>query len=101
MTILERAKTALRITTTDAALEAEIQGYIDDAYRDLTHGGFSGAEGLEDNPEVITAVLMYVRLHFGSLADGEYDRMKSAYDEKKAQIGMSTGLTNWGVELDG
>jgi hypothetical protein len=98
MTIMERAKTALRLTTDDEALTAEIQGYIDDAYRDLTHGGYSGAEELAEDPEVVTAVLMYVRLHFGQLADGEYDRMKRAYDEKKAQIGMSTGLTNWGVD---
>ncbi len=40
-----------------------------------------------------TAVITYVRSRFGSPAD--YDKLKSAYDEQKAQLGMNSNYTNF------
>ena len=36
-----------------------------------------------------------MRRYFGD-AGGEYDRLKAAYDEQKAQLTMATGYTDWG-----
>ena len=39
------------------------------------------------------AVITYCKCHFGSPQD--YDRLKAAYDEQKAQLSMATGYTEW------
>lgn len=44
---------------------------------------------------VIRAICAYVRAHFGSPDD--YDRLKAAYDEQKAQLQTATG---YGMEDD-
>lgn len=40
-----------------------------------------------------TAVITYVRSRFGSPAD--YDKLKAAYDEQKAQLSMNSRYTNF------
>lgn len=90
-TLLQKAKTALRITT--SAYDDEIMTLLQAALLDL---GVAGV--IVPDPEgalVEVAALTYVRMRFGSPAD--YDRLKSAYDEQKAQLSTCTGYTNWGV----
>ena len=41
------------------------------------------------DPLIVRAICAYVRAHFGSPAD--YDRLKAAYDENKAQLQTATG----------
>ena len=48
-----------------------------------------------DDPLLIRAICAYVRAHFGSPDD--YDRLKAAYDENKAQLQTATG---YGLEDD-
>lgn len=90
--MLEEAKTALRITVTD--FDTEIQGLIEAARLDLGIAGVVLADDMD--PLEKRAVITYVRCHFGSPDD--YDRLKSAYDEQKAQLQMATGYTDWGED---
>lgn len=91
--MLSRVKTALRITT--AAYNTEIEQLIKAARLDL---GIAGVEIPCVPDELVErAIITYCRLHFGDLADGQYDRLKASYDEQKAQLSMATGYTKWGV----
>lgn len=91
MALIDTCKTAMRITTT--AYDTEIQAYIDSAVLDL---GIAGVETGALDPLVSKAVMTYVRMSFGAPAN--YDQLKKAYDEQKAQLMNATGYTDWGVE---
>lgn len=88
--MLEKVKLALRITTT--AFDSEISDLIDAALADLGLAGV--AEKSETDPLIIRAVTTYCRAYFGQPDD--YERMKTAYDEQKAQLRSATGYTDWG-----
>lgn len=89
-TLLSGVKTALRVTTTD--FDLELSDLIESAQLDL---GIAGVEIPESVDGIVnTAVITYVKCHFGS--PDEYDRLKASYDEQKAQLSMATGYTDWG-----
>ena len=88
--MLDKVKLALRITTT--AFDSEITDLIAAAKADL---GIAGVLiGDEMAPLIIRAVTTYCRANFGQPED--YERMKAAYDEQKAQLRTATGYTDWG-----
>lgn len=89
--MLEAVRLALRITT--QAYDSELTLLIAAALDDL---GIAGVDKtLTEEPLIRRAVITYCRMHFGSPPD--YDRLKAAYDEQKAQMQMATGYTNWGA----
>lgn len=87
--MLAAAKLALRITTT--SFDTEITNLLDAALLDL---GVAGVE-VPDSLDVLVqqACITYVKMHFGQ--PDEYDRLKSSYDEQKAQLVTCTGYTDW------
>lgn len=88
--MLNKVKLALRITST--AFDSEIEDLINAALADL---GIAGVATLENtDPLIIRAVTTYCKANFGQ--PEEYDRLKTAYDEQKAQLQMATGYTDWG-----
>ena len=90
--MLDKVKLALRITTN--AFDSEIADLIDSALADL---GIAGVVNLDNaDPLIIRAVVTYCKVNFGSPEDGEYNRLKAAYDEQKAQLQTATGYTDWG-----
>ena len=88
--MLANCKTAMRITTD--AYDDEITSYINAAELDL---GIAGViyEAVDDL--VQKAIITYVRMSFGNPPN--YDRLKAAYDEQKAQLQVATNYTEWGV----
>lgn len=89
-TMIAAVKLALRVTTT--AFDSEIESLINAAKLDLGVAGVVIPSTID--ALVQTAVITYCRLHFGQPDD--YDRLKRAYDEQKAQLATCTGYTNWG-----
>lgn len=89
MALIDDCKMALRVTTN--AYDTEITNYIEAAKLDL---GIAGVETTVADNLVNTAVMTYVRMHFG--APSNYDKLKASYDEQKAQMMMASGYTNWG-----
>jgi len=92
MSLLEKTKLALRVTVNN--YNSDLNDLIDAAKLDL---GIAGVE-LPTTLDAICerAVITYCKLHFSSLTDGEFARLKASYDEQKAQLGTATGYTNWG-----
>lgn len=85
--MLEKIKLALRLTTD--AFDAELTDLINAAALDLGLVGIALPEPLANDALIGTAIVTYVRCHFGSPSD--YDRLKASYDEQKAQLQTATG----------
>lgn len=90
MAMLDDVKLALRLTT--QAYDAELNGLISAGLADLGVAGVT--EDDTSDPLINRAVITYCKVHFGSPAD--YERLKAAYDEQKAQLVTCTGYTDWG-----
>lgn len=90
MALLDDVRLAMRIVTT--AYDAEITSLIEAAQLDLGVAGVSVPA--EQDALTTRAIITYCRANFGSPDD--YDRVKAAYDEQKAQLSMHTGYTDWG-----
>ena len=90
--MLEKVKLTLRITTT--AFDGEIEDHISAALADLGIAGVITEE--QDDPLITRAVITFCKANFGE--PDEYDRLKAAYDEQKAQLQMATGYTDWGED---
>lgn len=91
MAIIDKVKTALRVSTT--AYDDEIQDLIDAAQIDLQIAGVIVPASLD--PIVTRAIITYCKMSFGIPDD--YDRLKASYDEQKAQLMTATGWTDWGL----
>lgn len=87
--MLEKVKLALRIKT--SAFDDELNDLIEASKLDL---GIAGVSTITDSDAlIIRAIITYCRLNFGEPND--YDRLKKAYDEQKAQLSMADGYTDW------
>lgn len=87
--MLEKVKTALRITTT--AYNTELTDLIEAAKLDLGVAGVLLPSDLDDL--VTRAIITYCKMSFGIPED--YDQLKASYDEQKAQLSTHTGYTEW------
>ena len=89
MDILSAVKMALRISTN--AFDMQLQDLVEAAKLDLGIAGVVVPSTMDAIGR--TAIITYVRLHFGQPDD--YDRLKRSYDEQKAQLSTATGYTIW------
>lgn len=92
--LLDKAKEVLDITSD--TFDEEIMDLIEAAMFDLGIAGVEAENAGVTDPLIIRAVLTYVKAHFGEPADTTYQRLKTFYDEQKAQLQMATGYTDWG-----
>lgn len=80
------------------AFDAQLENLIQAALIDLKIAGVIGESATTDDPQILVAVATYCKLNFGTPSDADYDRLKRAYDEQKAQLSMATGYTVWGTD---
>lgn len=89
--MLEQVKLALRLVTD--IFDGEVSDLIEAAYDDLEIAGVQARKNATA-PLVRRAVTTYCKANFGT--PDEYDRLKAAYDEQKAQLMVATDYTDWG-----
>ncbi len=89
LTLTSKAKTALKITTTD--FDEEVADLVDAALLDLGVAGVTKRDTTD--ALIVRAVCTFCRMNWGSPAD--YDKLKASYDEQKAQLGMSANYTDF------
>lgn len=87
--MLDKVKMALRIVTN--AYDDELVDLISAAEQDL---GIAGVVLPASLDEICTrAIITYCKVNFG--VPDDYDKLKRAYDEMKAQLVTATGYTIW------
>lgn len=89
--MLEQVKLALRLVTD--IFDGEVNDLIEAAYDDLEIAGVQARKNATA-PLIRRAVTTYCKANFGT--PDEYDRLKAAYDEQKAQLMIATDYTDWG-----
>lgn len=87
--MLDKVKAALRLTVD--IYDAELTDMIRAALADLRLVGISPEKLSASTNDALVqrAVITYCRFHFGSPHD--YEKLKSSYDEQKAQLMMASG----------
>ena len=95
--LLEDVKTALGVW--DDEFDNMIGDLILAAKADMNITDIDVNVLADDNPLFKRAIITYCKMNFSvfGVPDG-YDRLKASYDEQKAQMLMSSGFTNWGIE---
>lgn len=90
--MLEKVKMALRISTD--AYDDELNDLIEAAAQDM---GIAGVVVPDELDAIVTrAIITYCKMSFGLAED--YDKLKTSYDEQKAQLSNATGYTEWSVD---
>lgn len=93
-TLIDAFKMAKRLTTN--AYDAQIGMLLDTAALDL---GVAGVVIPSPTSSLVEqAQITYALMHFGE--PDNYDKLKAAYDEQKAQLATCTGYTDWLVVSD-
>jgi len=96
--MLQKLKNALQITTND--FNDELNDLISAAIIDLKIAGADNVQTVISTTTdaiVIRAIISYCAYQFEQV-HGDLKRasaLKTAYDEQKAMLGMSTGYTTW------
>lgn len=100
MALIDKVKTACRVT--NSAYNDELTDLIAAAFADLGITDIRSDVLTEQNisPLVQRAVITYCKLNFGfaQLEENQYNRLKSSYDEQKAQMSMNSAYTTWEAE---
>ena len=86
--MLDQVKRALRITS--SVFDDELTELIEAGLDDLGVVGVDAREN-QDKALISRAVITYCKVHFGE--PDQYDRLKAAYDEQKAQLMIAQGYT--------
>lgn len=98
-TLLEEAKVALRISTNDAGITAQISRLIDEAKLDLSKTA-DVSQSAVDSPDALVkgAILCYVGYVWTTDAD-EKNRLKRCYDDYKGKLAMSSAYGDYSSEV--
>lgn len=100
MALIDEAKTALRVSTTDAGITAQIERLIEEAKLDLCRtADVGGAYVMTDEPDALIkgAILCYVGFVW-TTDPNEKIRLKSCYDDYKAKLAMSSAYSTYSEE---
>lgn len=97
MALLDKVKTACRVSVDD--YDEELTDLIAAGLADLGITDIRAAVlvDVDPSPLILRAVITYCRMNFGFQDESAYQRLKTSYDEQKAQLSMNGGYTDWGT----
>ena len=97
-TLLEKVKTALRVSTTDADITQQISDIIEEAKLDLSKTANISASAVQ-NPDALVegAIKAYAAYVWGD-EDLTKMRLKQCYDDYKAKLAMSSDYSDYGED---
>lgn len=98
MAIIDEAKTALRLSTENEAILAEVQRYIDEAVLDLTTTADVAEFDVENADALLKgAVLTYVSMKWNEAREQSIsERLAIVYADYKARLAMSSRYGTYG-----
>jgi hypothetical protein len=90
---ISKVKAALRVSTTDSSIKAEITGLIEAARRDLELAGVLPDKTISESDSLIErAVITYCKANFG-LSNPDMERYYESYKMIKKHLLMSEEYT--------
>lgn len=96
MSLTQEAKTALRVSTNDAGITAQIERLIEEAKLDLCRTADISEDAVSDPDALVKgAILCYVGFVWTTDAD-EKNRLKACYDDMKGKLAMSSAYGTYG-----
>ena len=90
MALTQEAKVALRVSTNDSGITAQIERLIEEAKLDLCRTADISEDAVSDPDALVEgAILCYVGFVWTTDMD-EKNRLKSCYDDYKGKLAMSS-----------
>lgn len=102
MALIDEAKTALRVSTTDAGITAQISRLIEEAKLDLCRtADIAESKVITETPDALVkgAIICYVG-YIWTADPTEKERLKACYDDYKAKLSMSSDYSTYGGDGD-
>jgi hypothetical protein len=95
--LLDDVKQACGVT--DDEYDSRFSDLIETCMIDLGIAGADGEEATTSNMLVKQCIILYCKM-YGNIFEtpSDFDRLKKAYDENKAQMSMASGYTIWGSD---
>jgi hypothetical protein len=94
-TLLDKVKTALRVSTTDADITQQISDIIDEAKLDLSKTADISASALQNPDALIEGAIKAYAAYVWCEEDLVKMRLKQCYDDYKAKLAMSSEYSTY------
>lgn len=96
MALIDEAKVALRVSTSDSGITAQIERLIEEAKLDLCRTADISEDAVSDPDALVKgAILCYVGFVWTTDAD-EKNRLKACYDDYKGKLSLSSAYGTHG-----
>jgi len=99
MGILQKVKTALRISVEESDVDEELLDLIEECKRDLVPANVDPNNINEDDPLIAKAIKTYCKINFDSTAE-DYERLVESYKGLKAQLSFDSRYRTYEVDRD-
>ena len=97
-TLLEKVKTALRVSTTDADITQQISDIIEEAKLDLSKTANISASAVQNPDALVEGAIKAYAAYVWCDEDLTKMRLKQCYDDYKAKLAMSSDYSDYGED---
>lgn len=98
MALIDDLKTALRVSTSDAGITAQLERLIAEAKLDLCKTADISADAAEQPDALVEGAIICYCGYIWTTDPNEKDRLKDCYTDYKAKLAMSSAYGTYGGE---